>query len=451
MSRPIAILILLLGAAAAGCSHAADLQPEDFAYGMPLRTPAEGAAYRLTIPLEVYRNVSHQDLSDLRIFNAQRQEVPYELRAVAAQPSAPAQERVLPLFPLRADARATLNGVHVTVQSSGADVDLHATPGAPAPPAITSYVLDARMLDQPLSGFRLHWAAEAPDYSGAVRIESSNDLSSWRVARADAPVVNLRTGGSELVQDLVSFSDTKAKFWKLTWRGKSAPFELTAVSARQAPQEAASPKSGVIVDGTPVAGGDGEVAFDLGARLPVTQVNLTLPVSNSALNLQLLSRARPTDPWRPVFAGEFYRVGTGAAEHSNAPINVRTDSDRLWLARRIQPTGPVGPLRLRATWDAQEVLFLARGAGPFLLAYGDATAGQGSVSLGPLLQGIALQPATAGAPFVLGGADRLHSQSAALRWKKAVLWSALALAVLVLAWMAYQLTRQLETREDTSG
>lgn len=272
------------------------------------------------------------------------------------------------------------------------------------------------------------------------------------MARADAPVVNLRTGGAELVQDLVEFSDTRARFWKLTWLGKSPPFELSSVSARQARQEVASPKSSVIVTGIPVAKNDGAVAFDLGGQLPVTQVNLTLPDPNSALSLELLSRARPSDPWRPVCAGEFYRVGTGASEHSNAPIRIRTNFDRFWLVRRVQPSGPIGRLRLRATWDAREVLFLARGAGPFLLAYGNATAGQTSISLAPLLQGITPQPATAGASFTLGGADRLQSRSPAVPWKMAVLWSALGLAVLVLAWMAYQLTRQLDRRaEDPPG
>lgn len=449
MNRPtVALILLALGAGTGAWSHAADLRPDDFAYGMPMRTPGEGAAYRLTIPLEVYRNVSHEDLSDLRIFNAQGEEVPYELRPLAAQASARAPEQVLPLFPLQADARATLNGVHVTVQSPGANVDLHASPWAAAPPAIASYVLDARMLDRPLSALRLQWPAGAPDFSGAVRVESSDDLSSWRVARAEAPVVNLRTGGAELVQDLVEFSDTRAKFWKLTWLGKSPPFELSSVSARQARQEVASPKSSVIVTGTPAAKSDGAVAFDLGGQLPVTQVNLTLPDSNSALTLELLSRARPTDPWRPVFAGEFYRVGAGAGEHSNAPIRIRTNFDRFWLVRRIQPSGPIGRLRLRATWNAREVLFLARGAGPFLLAYGNATAGQASISLAPLLQGITPQPATAGASFALGGAGRLHSRSPGVPWKMAVLWSALGLAVLVLAWMAYQLTRQLDGRAE---
>lgn len=442
MSRPIAILILLLAAGAAGWSHAADLRPKDFAYGIPMRTPAAGAAYRLTIPLEVYRNVSHENLSDLRVFNGDGEEVPYELRPVAAQPSARTQEQVLPLFPLRADARATLDGVHVTVQSSGANVDLHASRGAPASPAIVSYVLDARTLDQPLSALRLHWPAGMPDFSGTVRVESSDDLSSWQMARASAPVVNLRSGAAMLVQDVVEFSDRKARFWRLTWLGKTAPFELTSISAREARREMPFPKSSVIVTGTPAARNHGEVTFDLGGPLPVTQVNLALPDSNSALSLELLSRARSTDPWRPVFSGEFYRLAAGTGERTNAPVSIETNFDRFWRVRRVQPGGALGPLRLQATWNAQEVLFLARGPGPYLLAYGNAADDDAaSVSLEPLLQGITVQSATAGASFVLGGAGRLRSGT--VPWKMAILWGALGLAVLVLAWMAYQLTRQL--------
>lgn len=449
MSRPAAIMALLLGVGAAGWGHAADLGPHDFAYGLPIRITGAGTAYHLTLPLEVYRNTSHEDLSDLRVFNAQGEVVPYEVRAVAGKPSAPTQGQSLVFFPLRADTRATLNGVRVTVQSAGANVDVHAGRGAPDDPAvITRYVLDARVLERPLSALVLGWSADAPDFSGAVRVESSDDLSSWRLAREDAPVVNLRTGRANLIQNRVELYPTKARFWRLTWVGKPAPFALTSVIAEPTPQQVASPQSAVTAGGTPVAKQEGETAFDLGGHLPVTEVNLLLPESNSALTIELLSRARATDPWRPVCQREFYRVGAGAAQRSNAAVHIPPDFDRFWLARQVNPGGRTGPLQLRASWDTQEVLFLPRGAGPFLLAYGNAAAGQASVSLEPLLRGITLSPASAGASFILGGKDRLLTAPGKMQSKEAVLWGALGLAVLVLAWMAYQLSRELGKRTD---
>jgi len=440
------LIILLLGTAAAW-SDVADVRPHDFAYGMPIKVTAEGAAYRLTVPIEVYKGVAHDDLSDLRIFNARGDVVPYEIKSAANSAPTRSPGVLLPLFPLRADARASLNGVRITVQSAGAAVDLRTSPGAASPPTvITSYVLDARASDQPLSAFLLHWPAGAAEFSGAVRVESSDDLRVWRVARDDIPVLNLHTGGAELVQSRVDFPSTEAKFWRLSWLGAPAPFELLSVTGEPTPQPLSSRQSSVTVSGSAVAKKDNELAFDLGARLPVTQVNLLLPDANSVLKIELLSRSSATDPWHTVSREEFYRVNTSSSEHSNEPISIPKNLDRFWLVRQVQPAGPIGPLRLEAMWDAKDVLFLARGAGPFLLAYGNGSASAASVSLDSLLKEITVMPALTGSSFALGGADRLRLPPRTVPWKLAVLWTALGMGVLLLAWMAYRLSHDLGSR-----
>ena len=443
MNRPSALLILLLGTGSAAWSDEADVHPHDFAYGMPIEITAEGAAYRLTLPIDVYKGVAHYDLSDLRIFNARGDVVPYEIKSTASSAPTKSPEVLLPSFPLRADAQATLNGVRITVQSAGTAVDLRTSPGTPSPPAITSYVLDARACDQPLSAFLLHWPAGAAEFSGAARVESSNDLRVWRLERDDIPVLNLHTGGAELVQSRVDFPSAVAKFWRLSWLGTPAPFELISVTGEPTPLQVSSQQSSVTVSGSAVANRANELAFDLGARLPVTQLNLLLPDSNSVLKIEFLSRLRTTDPWHPVSQGEFYRVNAGSSERSNEPINIPRNLDRFWLVRQIQPGGPIGPLRLQAMWQAKDVLFLARGAGPFLLAYGNGSASPASVSIDPLLKGITVIPAGTGGSFVLGGADRLRPPPRTVPWKLTVLWTALGVGILLLAWMAYRLSHDL--------
>lgn len=446
MSRSIRSLLLLLLAGAGGSAAAADLRPQDFAYGMPIEAPTAGTAYRFTVPVEVFTKVAHEDLRDLRVFNAAGEPVPYEVRQARPKPAARPQGASLPLFPLHGGARASLNGVRVTIHSQGTAVDLQTGAASPDPHVITSYVLDARELAQPLSGLELHWPNGAPEFSGSVRIEASDDLGSWRMVKGDAPVIHLLTDGAELIQNRLEFPSTKAGFWRLTWLGKTAPFELTSVAAETTLAEPPAPQSTVTVAGSPAKDKEGELGFDLGARLPVTEVNLSLPQANSVLKLELLSRARTTDSWRPVTRGEFYRVSTGASDHSNEPIRIPTNFDRYWLARRVQPSGPIGAVRLQATWDAMDLVFLARGAGPFVLAYGNASAGPSNVTLEPLVKGVTVVQAHAGPSYVLGGAERLRPPARTVPWRMAVLWSALALGVVLLAWMAYRLSKELGSR-----
>jgi Protein of unknown function (DUF3999) len=446
MSRSLRALLLAIVSAACGSALAADLRPQDFAYGMPIEGPNAGTAYRFTVPVEVFTKVAHEDLRDIRVFNAAGEVVPYELRQAPPKSTARPQGAALPLFPLHADARASLNGVRVTIHSEGAAVDLQTGAAPPDPHVITSYVLDAREIAAPLSGLQLHWPEGAAEFSGAVRIESSDDLGSWHVVKANAPVIHLLTGGAELIQSALEFPSTRARFWRLTWVGKTAPFELTAVTAQLAVDEPVAPQSAVTVSGSPVKEREGELSFDLGAKLPVMQVDLILPQANSVLKVELLSRPRATDVWRPVGQSEFYRVSSDSSEHHNDPIRIPADYDRFWLARRIPPTAPIGVVQLWVAWDAMDVVFLAQGAGPFTLAYGSGSAGPASVTLDPLVKGVTVAQAETGPSYVLGGAERLRPPPRTLPWRMTVLWAALGLGVVLLAWMAYRLSKELGAR-----
>ena len=446
MSRSVAAVVVVFAYAASGMTFAAELHPEDFAYGMPLESRGAGTAYRFTVPVEVFMKVAHEDLRDLRVFNARGEVVPYELLQAPAKPTSRPPGPSLPLFPLHGEARASLNGVRVTIHSEGTSVDLHTAGAAPDPQVITSYVIDARGISEPLSGLQVHWADGAPEFSGSVRIESSDDLGSWRVVKGEAPVIHLLTGGSELIQSRLEFPSTKAKFWRLTWVGKTAPFELASVTAEPALSQPIPSQSTVTASGSRLTGKENALSFDLGAQLPVTQVNLLLPESNSVVKMELLSRARPADSWRPVTQGEFYRVSGGTSDHNNEPIRIPTDTDRFWLIRQAQPTSPIGDVRLQGSWDAIDVVFLAQGAGPFLLAYGNASASASSVALEPLIKGVPVVPSETGPSYVLGGTERLRAPPRTVPWRMAALWSALGLGVLLLAWMAYRLSKELGPR-----
>ncbi len=361
MIRSPPALVVAIACVANGPTLAAEAHPQDFAYGMPIKTPVTGTAYRLNLPVEVFVKAANEDLRDIRVFNARGEAVPYEVQAAPPKPTTRPQGPSLPLYPLHGDARAALNGLRVTIHSEGTAVDLQAGGATPDPHVITSYVIDAREIAQPLSGLQIHWADGAAEFSGSVRVESSDDLGAWRLVKTDAAVIHLLTGGSELVQNRLEFPSTQARFWRLTWVGKTAPYELTSVSAEVALDQPSSPQSSVTVSGTRTAGKENELSFDLGAKLPVTQVNLVLPESNSVLKAELLSRARTTDPWRSVTHGEFYRVSGGASDHGNEPVRIPTDSDRFWLMRQTQPAGLNADVKLQATWDARDVLFLAQG------------------------------------------------------------------------------------------
>jgi hypothetical protein len=444
MIRLVFLFLSILNIAWAARAQAAELSPEDFAYGMTITTPAPATAYRVAIPLEVYKKAVHEDLRDLRVFNAQGEVVPYELMPPPATPVEQPPGVSLPLFPLHGNSRVTFDGMHVTIQSLGTAVNVEAAGPASTPNVITGYILDARTLSFPLSVLRLQWQENAPEFSGTIRVDSSDDLESWQPARGDAQVVNLLNGNAQLLRGSVDIATpTKAKFWRLTWVGLTAPFEISSVTAYPTEVRRAE-RSSLTVTGTPVGDKHQEFSFDLGARLPVNQINIELPESNSVSKIQLLSRARPSDPWRPITPGDFYRIRSESSERFNESIAIATNSDRYWLARPEQPdASPGGAPKLEATWATEDVVFLARGSGPFTLAYGNGGAGAETATLNSLLSGVTVLRAGLEESHSLGGEGRLAAPARAVPWKMTILWVVLAIGVLLLAWMSYRLSREL--------
>jgi Protein of unknown function (DUF3999) len=121
---------------------------------------------------------------------------------------------------------------------------------------------------------------------------------------------------------------------------------------------------------------------------------------------------------------------------------------RQWLLR-VEPKGGgigAGVPKIHIGWVAQRLVFAARGAGPFQLAYGNRDAKPMAYSIDALIPGyqtaaeFAVKPATLGAAVTLGGAPRLR---AAADYKKWILWAVLVLGVAALGLMAYRLARQV--------
>jgi hypothetical protein len=101
---------------------------------------------------------------------------------------------------------------------------------------------------------------------------------------------------------------------------------------------------------------------------------------------------------------------------------------------------------LEGGWVPQELVFVARGSAPFLLAYGSALANRSAYPIETVVPGwrsdseIAAITARTGAQQALGDAGVLKQKP---NYKTFTLWGSLVFGVLVLAWMAWRLTREM--------
>jgi hypothetical protein len=421
--------------------HGAELLPNDFAFGSPVIAAKEASAYRIALPLALYQNTYRDDLADIRIFNAAGQVVPYSSkRKAAVQP--PLTPVRLPLFSLATGARAVIEGVRVTIVGPASALNWQGPPKETGLPAI-QYILDGREFDSAVAGLRLDWPETDLDYSGRIKIEASDDLNAWSTIVAGAPIVNLREGGRAIILNRVAFPRTHAKFWRLSWVGAPPPFNVASIFADPAGTQVAPDHAFLDALAMRDAASPQDVFFDLGAHLPVDRVNLLLPEVNTIVNVEMLSRRRASDPWRTITRAALFRVAAADGDIQNAPIEVAVDRDRYWRVRLISGGSfSQEPLHLRAQWIPDEVTFLARGNGPFLLAYGSSAALGAEVDLSMLPANIEVDAAAMGDSKVLGGPGQLKPQVAPMPRAQFALWGALLFAVAGLAWMASRLINE---------
>jgi hypothetical protein len=452
----IAIMRALMVAAAvasvATTSGAAE-KPRDFAFGIPLTIEADSAFYRAALPAAFYAGSARADQGDLRVFNGDDAVVPY------ARLDAPAATRerktatVLPMFPLRVEEQGgDLSGLSLTINRSAGNTSVNLTTreGQPVPALrLAGYLVDATAVQEPISAIVLAWNLKSGGMNTRIRVETSDDLNQWRTLVGDAPLLDLEYEGRHLLRDRVEFRQAPAKYLRISWPGQPPP-QFYEVRAEFGDRVLETPRQWTEALGAAVIDNENEYQFDLGGALPVDRIAVELPELNSVVPAQLLARTAPEETWRPVTSLVTYRLRQDAGEVSAPPLAVATARYRYWLLRVDPKSGGLGrgQPRMRAGWVPQEIVFAARGTGPFLIAYGNVAAASSALPVTTLVPGYAsgAEPLGAIAVAHTGVAAPLgHIEQAKppREYRRATLWAVLILGVVVLAWMAWQLSRQL--------
>src|SRR6266536_4219758 len=446
MVRSVIALVL-----AASVAHAE--VPSDYASGVNLVTEDGNAFYRLALPAEAYAGVTHSDLADVRLFNAEGLLVPF---AWLPQPAALREKRpaaALPQFPLYVDRQhGDVAGLALNIVRNGATTSISvATRDGEATEerVLGGYVLDASALDEPLNALDFALPAAGPA-TMHLRIDASDDLANWRTVVADATLVNLEYAGRRLTRDRIEFAPTRAAFLRLSWSPGRPAMEFASVSGEFGDRAVEVARQWREVICTPVPNVEGDFECDLGGPFPVDRIAINLAQVNSVVPAQFLARTSPNEAWQPIASTVFYRLQQPGGEVTNAPLAVAAHGQRHWLLRIDPRSGGLGvdAPRISFGWQPQEVVFAARGAAPFVLAYGSRSATSGALPIATLVPGYDaakglpanIGVAHQGTPVPLGGMQRMREPIDTKRW---LLWVSLVLAAMVLGWMAWRLLREM--------
>lgn len=445
-------------------------KPTEYAYGLPIEASGSEALYDVSLPPSVYQGVTRRDLGDVRVFNGAHEVVPHAWRPRRTEKADAGAIVPLTLFPLKAAVGASVDGLAISVRrsASGAvSVDVK-TAGAPVPSHQTvGYLIDLNAQDRALRAIELDWKA-TEGFSGKLRIDASDDLSSWRTLVAGAPLVSLEVGGQRLQQKHIELPQQKAKYLRLAWVSdstKNAMPELTTASGELAEKFIEAPREWSKLTAAKIEK-TGEYVFDSKGQFPIDRLRLELSEPNTIAQVEVLARDKAEQPWRSVARVVAYRLRQSGGEIASPDIQIGApgmNAERWWMIRVDQRGGGLGsgtPV-LNAGWVPHQLVFAARGAPPFTLAYGNRGAQAGALPIESLIPGyrddagasvraaktgaqptVNVQTTSAQAQKELGGETRLQEQ---IDWKRWSLWGVLGLGVLVLGAMAWRLVVQLGT------
>ena len=485
-------------------------QPQAYALRLPLTLAPGASLQRLALPAQVLVNLQTPNYSDLRIFNAQGQ--PVAMALARAEPSLTTrQQRTLMAYPVLGPATAAgLDGLSLRIEerqgqrivqintgsaangngngntnanangnangngnaSGNGNANGSNNAASPAAPAqLLGALLDARAVSEPLVTLALQ--ADLPEAQPVTfTVQASRDLSHWRPL---GQTVLFRAGAARLGESdmALDFADIKDCYLRITWTGaagqpvnaavRGATLTTSSRSASSPPVEAALAPPALTDAHT--------LSFSLPFATPLTALRITPPGGDVLIPLRVLGRNERSQPWAPLASSVLFRLQTAGGVQTSGPVALPGLAFReLQLQADAKTPGFGAPPAISLQFEPVQIVFLASGSGPFVLAAGRAgTAGaylpisslmpdyrSGQENTLPLAQAdLAGQPGAAGVPDQPGqpGVGTAPGQSAplvvavpgtgdGLPLRSWVLWGVLLLGVLALALMAGVLFRQ---------
>ncbi len=437
---------LLLMLFTSTCLAAEPPRLADFAYAADIRTEGEGALYRLDLPEAVYSGLTRADLGDLRIFNAAGNLVPQSLILSRDEQARATVRHGLPLFPLYVDGPRELLDIRLRMErrDQGQSIELERSGSVNiATERLSGYILDARGLDSPVDRFTLSWADR--DFLLRLDLEAGDDLEHWRKVAEQVTLADLHHLGHHLKRERIGVKPVKARYFRIRFADPAKAVRLTGVQARTSRSTHITHYQELELEVKPGPEA-GEYRFELSQAMTGERLRIRLPEVNTLAGATLESRRAQDQPWRERRRATLYRLRQHGVELEHEDLSLGRRQDRQWRLRVDQSSGGLGPglPLLKLLWRPHELRFVARGEGPYTLAWGSARplpAQPPGADAMLRSTGIAPLPASVGSQVRrLSGDSVLRPQ---INWRQWLLWGVLVLGALLLVWMAMRLFRQM--------
>jgi Protein of unknown function (DUF3999) len=433
-----------------------ELVPDDFARALLIEANSGAAIYEVKIPANVYETVVRRDLGDMRVFNANEELVPHTLRK--PKKTQIIETRIsLPFFPLYdGNTKKSSANLDFTIADDGAIVRLREqgntvlTENA----QIKKYVIDSSKIGKKISALEFELLGAGDNYVKKLTIEQGSNLNKWQRLLNSATLTRLQYGDHQLQFNRVEIPYYREKYLRFSWHDATDGIQLGAVYAILKDSEQKNTVIWRNGKGDLVDSEQATYEFDSGGTFPIGQLNIELPDSNSLIEAKLYSRSDPNVDWVYRSSSLFYNLQVQGNRIQNDVISMPVVDDRYWQLKVNSDDGlGKNPLRFRFGWAGHSLFFLARGPGPFTLAFGSGKAEPTERPVATLLNVLnnKSQSNIVGNAYIrdsyeLSG-DAAKDKHFDISWQRTILWFVLAAGVFLLGFMAFRLLRQMNQAE----
>jgi hypothetical protein len=404
------------------------------------------------LPDEVYRTVTSDDLSDLRVFNAEGMPVPHAFCAAAQAGDPKVTERSLPVFVLRGREQVYTSGARVEVQTSaGTRVGVNDS-SAPETEIVNRliHIIDAREVNEPVRAIRFDWSSSDGVSEVKVRIEASDDLDRWQTIVPTSTLLLAQQGAQELRRESIELPKREYEYLRVQRVDGGPPLAINSVIAER--MEAAEQIEPVWFSANHLQSNEANAMwFDAAHAAPVTYARFRLPQENSSVSVSIQSRKDEQSPWYTRWSGESYIVVTDTARRESPPARFQPTTDRLWRVQIQNDAQLYKAANLELGYYPARVRFLAQGAGPFTVAFGSRRAEParparcdgllGDVSAADRERMV--EAGHVGVVASLGGEQALQPLPKKTPLKVVILWGVLVVGVALLVGMALSLLHRV--------
>lgn len=452
--RTLTLCVCLMLGAAAVAAPADSLQA--FRSRTPIALQGEGPYYQLTLPLEAQLGSHFPDLRDLRVFNGQGEMVPFSLIRGQSRADAAVLRTPLTWFPLYApDTPGAVPDILVVRRPDGTVVSVSGGDAKdPGRQKLRGYVLDLSHGKDPPRKLELDWDPAVTGFQ-QLSVDASDDLQTWRPWQRSARLARLEFGGQHLERREIELPGVHADYIRLTWDSPQEAPPLTSAILTTS-TSTYRPAPFLWSDGTaPTRSGGGDYQWDFPQPLAIERIRIGVPEVNVLTPAEISGRTgtQANAPWQVLTSTVLYRLQIDGKELQQLEVGIPglpVTAIRLKSDPRSGGLG-AGTPTLAYGMTSHQLLFLARGSPPFMLAEGNDQAAAADLSPPTLVPGwgTSTAPPISAAALDSTALDQATppipapaAKSGLPDWKTMVLWAVLLTGVAAIAAMALHLLRQ---------